>query len=58
MFIVEDDWGVGVIRKGKQKIKPHLDVKLSDMDWRFFCDNKGELNYITKEELAGRLEKN
>lgn len=40
MFIVERDWGVGVIKKGKQEIAPELDVSFDDMTWEFYMEHK------------------
>jgi SAM-dependent methyltransferase len=46
MYIVESDWGVGVIQKGKQKINKELDLPMSKYDWEFFCMHRD--NFITK----------
>lgn len=45
MFIVEDDWGVGVIKVGMQKRAPMLDIPMEDMDWDFFVKHKDKFNY-------------
>jgi len=57
MFIVESDWGVGVIRKGKQKIVKELDMPLEKMDWELFTkhnaldsNNKKSVS-LFKEEM-------
>ena len=36
MFIVESDWGVGVIKKGFQDIVEELDMPLEKMTWELF----------------------
>ena len=46
MFIVKSDWGVGVIRKGKQKTEKELDVSLAAMDWAFYLKQRDKFNYI------------
>jgi len=55
MFIVEDDWGVGVIKRGKQKTHPELDVPLDKMDWAFFLEHKSKFNYKNAEEFSKML---
>ena len=56
MFIVQDDWGVGVIRKGRQEVKPELDVDLAKMDWEFFTKHKDKFNYITGGQFNDSME--
>jgi hypothetical protein len=36
MFVVESDWGVGVIQRGEQDIVEELDMPLDKMDWDLF----------------------
>jgi len=52
MFIVNDDWGVGVIKKGKQEIVPELNIEIGKMDWNFFCKNKHKFNIKSVAEFA------
>ena len=51
MFIVQDDWGVGVIRVGNQKVDKSLNKPIEEMDWSFFCENKDKFNYISSIEF-------
>ena len=51
MFIVGDDWGVGVVEFGKQEIIPELDIDMEKMDWSFYCEHREKLNYISVDEL-------
>lgn len=56
MQIVESDWGVGIIRVGKQEIKKHLDIEMSKMDWNFFKENSKFFNKISVSELKEQLQ--
>ena len=40
MFIVERDWGVGVIQRGTQKTVPEFDIPMEDMTWEFYMTHK------------------
>jgi len=40
MFIVERDHGVGVIKKGTQKIVKEFDIPMEQMTWNFYMDHK------------------
>ena len=57
MFIIQDDWGVGVIKKGKQEIVPELNVNIEKMDWGFYCSNRDKLNYISVDEFKELVNK-
>jgi SAM-dependent methyltransferase len=56
MFILETDWGVGVIRKGVQIIQPSLDTDFSNMDWDFYQKHKGRFDYVPTSYLEKHLE--
>lgn len=47
MFVVESDWGVGVIRKGSQEIYPEFDIDFSKMDWEMFTQNRKVMNTVS-----------
>lgn len=51
MFIVQDDWGVGAIRKGTQKIFTELDIPLENMNWSFYQEHKHKFRYIGNDLL-------
>jgi hypothetical protein len=55
MYIVQDDWGVGVIRKGKQEIHEELNITLAEMDWSFYCEHKHKFNYISGGQFLERM---
>jgi len=57
MFIVSDDWGVGVIQKGKQKLVPEFNIDIEKMDWAFYCQHREKLNYISVDELKELVNK-
>jgi len=40
MSIVERDWGVGVIKKGTQKVVKEFDIPLNEMSWQFYMEHK------------------
>lgn len=40
MYVVDTDWGCGVIQKGSQNCISHVDE--TDMTWEGFCQNKNE----------------
>lgn len=56
MYIVESDWGVGVIQKGKQKIDKSLDLPLEKYDWGFFCGNRDKFITKTTDKFINELE--
>lgn len=51
MFIIQTDWGVGVIRKGVQETVKELNVTLASMDWSFYQENSKYFNYISKDKF-------
>lgn len=51
MFIVNTDWGVGVIEKGSQEVQKHLDKPLKKYDWSFFCENKVDFDIKSTSEF-------
>lgn len=56
MYIVESDWGVGVIRKGAQKIESSLDIDIEKMNWDFFCQNSSKFNKISVDTFKSLSE--
>ena len=52
MYIIEADWGVGVIQKGNQKIKKQLDISFEKMNWDFFCKNSKYFNKISVDAFT------
>ena len=54
--MVQDDWGVGVIRKGKQEIDEKLNISLAEMDWDFFLKNQHRINYISGTEFLEMMD--
>jgi len=40
MFVIERDWGVGVIKKGSQEVVKELDIPMSEMTWSFYMEHK------------------
>jgi hypothetical protein len=56
MFVVNTDWGVGVIRKGEQEICEELDVPFADMTWEFFKEHKSKFNHIEVGEFLKQME--
>lgn len=57
MFVVQDDWGVGVIRKGSQDIHEELNVSLAEMDWAFYLEHKSKMNYIDRNQFLDYIKK-
>jgi len=55
MFIIQDDWGVGVIRKGCQEIYPELDIPLTDINWAFYQEHKHKFGYIGGDIMLDRI---
>lgn len=55
MFIVQDDWGVGAIKKGKQQVLPELDISLASMDWAFYQEHQHKFGYIGGDVLLDRI---
>ena len=55
MFIVDQDYGVGVIRRGSQEISKELDIDISEMDWDFYVKHKDFLNYVSWNEFGQKL---
>ncbi len=55
MFTVNADWGLGVIRLGKQKVFP-TSMPIDEMDYDFLCNNRLELmNLIECENVNKSL---
>lgn len=51
MKVVNTDWGVGIIQRGKQEIVPKLNIPIQSMKWEFFVENKALMNIIEPEDL-------
>lgn len=56
MFVVQDDWGVGVIRKGSQDIAEELNISLAEMDWNFYVEHQSKFNYIDGGQFLKKME--
>lgn len=51
MFVINTDWGVGIIRDGKQEL-----IKIPDvLDWNFYVTNRILMNSISEQEFLERL---
>lgn len=51
--VVDTDFGCGLIKKGKQKLFPKIDI--SNMNWEFFIKNRNSLmNVITIQEFRDK----
>ena len=55
MFVVNTDWGVGVIRKGQQEINENLNISLADMTWDFFKEHNDKMNKISPEQFLEKM---
>jgi hypothetical protein len=51
MFIVNSDWGVGVIKKGQQEIVPDLLMDYEHYDWDFYSNNKKDFNIVLAKDF-------
>ncbi len=56
MYIVESDWGVGVISRGEQKIESSLDIDIEKMNWEFFCQHSSKFNKISVDTFKSLSE--
>lgn len=55
MYIVESDWGVGVIQKGKQKIESEMDLPFEKMNWDLFCKWGNKMNKVDVNAFNQRV---
>jgi hypothetical protein len=55
MFIIQDDWGVGVIKKGSQEIFAELNTSLVNMDWGFYLKHRDKFRYIGADEYRAMV---
>ncbi len=56
MYIVESDWGVGVIGRGEQKIESSLDIDIEKMNWDFFCEHSSKFSKISVDTFKSLSE--
>ena len=56
MYVVTEDYGVGVIRKGNRSVSKEMNKPIDKMDWDFYRSVKNKMNYISYEEFCGKMD--